>query len=80
MTSHSDSAPPLLLAGRRALARRRSIVLHAARVLDVESGKMLQPGEVLVTGERIVRSRRDGHAIRPAPKSSIWATAPCCRA
>ncbi|MGO4880597.1 MAG: amidohydrolase family protein [Bryobacteraceae bacterium] len=31
-----------------------SIVLHAARLLDIESGKMLQPGEVLVTGERIV--------------------------
>jgi imidazolonepropionase-like amidohydrolase len=30
------------------------IVLRAARLLDVESGKMLQPGEVLVTGERIV--------------------------
>ena len=31
-----------------------SIVLRAARLLDVESGKMLKPGEVLVTGERIV--------------------------
>jgi imidazolonepropionase-like amidohydrolase len=30
------------------------IVLHAARLLDVESGKMLAPGEVLVEGERIV--------------------------
>jgi imidazolonepropionase-like amidohydrolase len=30
------------------------IVLRAARVLDVESGKMLQPGEVRVSGERIV--------------------------
>jgi len=30
-----------------------SIVLHAARLLDVESGRMLQPGEVLVQGERI---------------------------
>jgi len=30
------------------------IVLHAARVLDVESGKMIAPGEVLVRGERIV--------------------------
>ncbi len=29
-------------------------MLRAARLLDVESGKMLQPGEVLVTGERIV--------------------------
>lgn len=31
-----------------------SAVLRAARLLDIESGKMLQPGEVLVTGERIV--------------------------
>ena len=30
------------------------IVLHAARLLDVETGKMLAPGEILVQGERIV--------------------------
>ena len=30
------------------------IVLHAARVLDIESGKLIAPGEVLVQGERIV--------------------------
>jgi imidazolonepropionase-like amidohydrolase len=30
-----------------------AIVLHAARLLDVESGKMTAPGEVLVRGERI---------------------------
>jgi imidazolonepropionase-like amidohydrolase len=30
------------------------IVLHAARLLDIESGKMIAPGEVLVRGERIV--------------------------
>lgn len=30
------------------------IVLHAARLLDVKSGKILKPGEVLVQGERIV--------------------------
>ena len=29
------------------------IVLHAARLLDVATGKMLEPGEVLVEGERI---------------------------
>jgi imidazolonepropionase-like amidohydrolase len=29
------------------------IVLHAARLLDVKSGKMLKPGEILVQGERI---------------------------
>jgi len=31
-----------------------SIVLHAARLLDVESGRIVKPGEVLVQGERIV--------------------------
>jgi len=29
------------------------IVLHAARLLDVKTGKMLKPGEILVQGERI---------------------------
>ena len=31
----------------------RPIVLHAARLLDVETGRLLTPGEVLVEGERI---------------------------
>lgn len=31
----------------------RPIVLHAARLLDVEGGRVVSPGEVLVTGERI---------------------------
>jgi imidazolonepropionase-like amidohydrolase len=30
-----------------------SIVLHAVRLLQVDSGKILQPGEILVVGERI---------------------------
>jgi len=29
------------------------IVLHAARLLEIESGALLQPGEILVEGERI---------------------------
>jgi imidazolonepropionase-like amidohydrolase len=29
------------------------VVLHAARLLDVEAGKLVSPGEVLVQGERI---------------------------
>jgi len=43
---------PLLFAA--AAFGQTPIVLRAARLLDVESGKMLKPGEVLVTGERIV--------------------------
>jgi imidazolonepropionase-like amidohydrolase len=31
-----------------------ALVLHAARLLDVKSGRMLKPGEILVQGERIV--------------------------
>ena len=31
-----------------------AIVLHAARLLDIENGRMVKPGEVLVQGERIV--------------------------
>jgi imidazolonepropionase-like amidohydrolase len=33
-----------------------AIVLHAARYLDIESGKIISPGEVLVQGERIVEA------------------------
>jgi imidazolonepropionase-like amidohydrolase len=29
------------------------VVLHAARLLQVETGKLLQPGEILIEGERI---------------------------
>jgi len=43
----------LLIASVRAQTPARPIVLHAARMLDVETGKMLSPGEVLVEGERI---------------------------
>ena len=31
-----------------------SIVLHAARILEVETGRVLTPGEVLISGDRIV--------------------------
>jgi imidazolonepropionase-like amidohydrolase len=34
----------------------RPIVLHAARLLDVESGKIATPGEILVRGERIAEA------------------------
>src|SRR5499427_10378092 len=41
-----------------------AVVLHAARLLDIESGKILKPGEVLVRGERIAEV---GSAVkRPA--------------
>ena len=34
----------------------RASVLHAARLLDIESGKILTPGEVLVQGNRIIEA------------------------
>ncbi len=35
-------------------ATAHAIVLHAARLLDIKSGRIVKPGEVLVEGERIV--------------------------
>ena len=39
----------------------RAVVLRAARLLDIESGKIITPGEVLVQGERIAEV---GSAVR----------------
>ncbi len=50
-------ALPLMLAGvgpaAFAQAPRAAIVLHAARLFEVDSGRIIEPGEVLVEGERI---------------------------
>jgi len=47
----------------------RVIVLHAARVLDVETGRVISPGEVLVEGDRI---REVGATVRrPAVAETI---------
>jgi imidazolonepropionase-like amidohydrolase len=46
-----------------------SIVLHAARMLDIESGQIVSPGEVLVQGERILEA---GSAVKhPADAETI---------
>ncbi len=45
------------------------IVLHAARLLDIESGKILMPGEVLVEGERIVAA--GSSVVHPVGAESI---------
>jgi imidazolonepropionase-like amidohydrolase len=37
-------------------APRTAVVLHAARLLEIEAGRIITPGEVLVEGERIVES------------------------
>jgi imidazolonepropionase-like amidohydrolase len=45
------------------------IVLHAARLLEIESGKILQPGEILIQGDRI---RAVGQVVdRPADAKVI---------
>jgi imidazolonepropionase-like amidohydrolase len=37
-------------------APEKTIVLHAAHLLDVAAGKLISPGEVLVRGERIIEA------------------------
>jgi imidazolonepropionase-like amidohydrolase len=46
-------AAATLAAQQPASPAPQPIVLHAARLLEVETGNMLRPGEVLVEGERI---------------------------
>jgi imidazolonepropionase-like amidohydrolase len=43
---------------------KSTVVLHATRMLDVASGRVVTPGEVLVEGERIVAA--GPHVDRPA--------------
>jgi len=45
-----------------------AIVLHASRLLDVEAGRILQPGEVLVEGERI---RQAGASVARPPGAQV---------
>jgi imidazolonepropionase-like amidohydrolase len=44
----------LLLSAWAAAQTPRVVVLHAARLLDVDTGRMIAPGEILVRGDRIV--------------------------
>jgi imidazolonepropionase-like amidohydrolase len=44
----------LILAVVSQFAFARDTVLHAARLLDIDTGRIVSPGEVLVRGERIV--------------------------
>ena len=45
-----------------------AIVLHATRLLDVKKGRMVQPGEVLVQGERIVEV---GTSVKRPPGAEV---------
>lgn len=42
--------------GQSRPAASHTMVLHAARLLDIESGKIIAPGEVLVQGDRIAEA------------------------
>jgi imidazolonepropionase-like amidohydrolase len=48
--------------------RPRVVVLHAARLLDVETGKILTPGEILVRGNRIAEV---GSAVTHPPGAEL---------
>ena len=45
-------------------AQSPPIVIHAARLLDIENGKIITPGEVLVQGDRIVEA---GSSVKHPP-------------
>ena len=47
---------------------KHAVVLHAARLLDIESGKIITPGEVLVQGERIAEA---GSAVKPPSGAEV---------
>jgi len=49
----ASSACAVLAAAQAPASASAPIVLHAARLLQVDTGKILQPGEVLVEGDRI---------------------------
>ena len=66
-----------MLAG--AACAQTPIVLRAARLLDIETGRILKPGEVLVQGDRIVEAAPPSNTP-PALKSSTLATALYCPA
>ena len=45
---------PFLLSSQTPPGPSSSIVLHATRLLEIDTGKMIAPGEVLVEGDHIV--------------------------
>ena len=49
-------------------ASRHAVVLHAARLLDIERGKIITPGEVLVEGERIAEA---GSVVKRPPGAEV---------
>ena len=59
-----SSVLPANIAGQSTAPSPHPIVLHAARLLEIKTGRILKPGEILVQGDRIVEV---GEAVkRPA--------------
>jgi len=61
MNIRALATAPLLIAALAAPAHAQVLdanptVLHAARILDIEAGKILSPGEILIVGDRISAS------------------------
>jgi imidazolonepropionase-like amidohydrolase len=57
ITRKNTMKPVLLLfLALTAVRAQTATVLHAARLLDIETGRMLTPGELLIQGDRIVEA------------------------
>jgi imidazolonepropionase-like amidohydrolase len=54
--------------GQSQAAPSHPIVLHAARLLDVKTGRMVKPAEILVQGERIVEV---GTSVKHTPGAEV---------
>jgi imidazolonepropionase-like amidohydrolase len=54
--------------GQSAPAPSHPIILHAARLLDVKTGRILKPAEILVQGERIVEA---GTSVKRPPGAEV---------
>jgi imidazolonepropionase-like amidohydrolase len=55
-------------AGQSAPAPSHSTVLHAARLLDVKTGRILKPGEILVEGDRFAEV---GTSVKHPPGAEV---------
>jgi len=55
-------------AGQSTRAPSHSTVLHAARLLDVKTGRILKPGEILVEGDRIAEV---GTSVKHPPGAEV---------
>ena len=64
-----EIAAPRVVTAQNNSGQKPAIVLHAARLLDIDAGKVITPGEVLVEGDRIVAS--GSHVDRPAGAEAI---------